>query len=122
MSTITTHPGTGLPLEPAATARVRDSVDDLLSDLRSGGWRPTPLEVRVAELLLVSAAGDGLLTSRRVRGALWEGAVTMVQDNGGRFARTLAGLVPVLDDPQLTAPGIPEAAGELVAAVAAAGR
>ena len=121
MSTITTHPGTGLP-EPAATARVRDSVDALLSDLRSGGWRPTPLEVRVAELLLVSVAGDGLLTSRRVRGALWEGAVTMVQDNGGRFARTLAGLVPVLDDPQLTGPGIPEAAGELVAAVAAAGR
>ena len=120
MSTITARPGTGLLPEPAATARARSSVEDLLADLRTGSWRPTPLEVRVAGLLLTSAAGDGLLTPRRIRAALWEGAVTLVHDNDGRFARALAGLVPVLDDPQLTAPGIADPAGELVAAVAAA--
>ncbi|MGW7409777.1 hypothetical protein ACWGI9_39800 [Streptomyces sp. NPDC054833] len=121
MSTITAHPGTGLLCEPAATVRARGSVEGLLADLRTGTWRPTPLEVRVAGLLLTSVVGDGLLTSRRIRAALWEGAVTMVHDNDGRFARTLAGLVPVLDDPQLTAPGILDTAGELVAAVAVAG-
>ncbi|MFF8868460.1 hypothetical protein ACF08B_41330 [Streptomyces sp. NPDC015139] len=120
MSTTTAPPGTGLLLEPAATVRARSGVEELLADLATGGWRPTPLEVRVAALLLTSTAGDGQLTSRRIRAALWEGAVTLVHDNGGRFAQALAGLVPVLDDPQLTAPGLPGTAGELVAAVAAA--
>lgn len=111
MSTSPAHP---------ATAHPPSSAEDLLTDLRAGSWHPTPLEVRVAGMLVTSVAGDSLLNSVRIRAALWEGAVTMLHDNGGRFARTLADLVPVLDDPQLTDTGVPETAGELVAAVAAA--
>ncbi|CAL9624894.1 hypothetical protein SUDANB58_05921 (plasmid) [Streptomyces sp. enrichment culture] len=119
MSTTTARPATGSAPEPLATDRARRRVAALLADLRHGAWSPTPLEVRVAALLSVSTAGDGVLTSLRVRAALWEGSLAMTRAGGGRFARALAGLVPVLDDPRLAAPDVLDAAGELVDAVAA---
>ncbi|OKJ48571.1 hypothetical protein AMK27_37930 [Streptomyces sp. CB02009] len=118
MSTITTPSETSLFLEPVATERARRRVEELMADFRSGTWRPTRLEGRVAELLLASTAGDGMLTPRRIRAALWEGNLALTYENDGRFAQVLADLVPVLDDPQLTALDIVDAAGELVGAVA----
>ncbi|MFJ9810771.1 hypothetical protein ACIRTB_21340 [Streptomyces sp. NPDC101158] len=105
-------------LEPDATDRARRGVEELMADFRTGSWVPTPLEARVAELLLTSTAGDGLLTSPRVRAAVGEGNITMTYENDGRFARVLSDLVPVLDDPQLVALDVVDAAGELVGAVA----
>ncbi|MEU1228968.1 hypothetical protein [Streptomyces sp. NPDC005828] len=122
MSTITAPSETGIFLEPVATDRARHRVEELMTDFRTGAWRPTPLEGRVAELLLASTAGDGMLTPRRIRAALWEGNLAMTYENDGRFARVLADLVPVLDDPQLTALDIVDAAGELVGAVASTAR
>ncbi|MEU2079011.1 hypothetical protein [Streptomyces sp. NPDC013489] len=118
MSTITAPSETSLFLEPVATERARRRVEELMADFRTGTWRPTPLEGRVAELLLASTAGDGMLTPRRIRAALWEGNLALTYENDGRFAQVLADLVPVLDDPQLTALDIVDAAGELVGAVA----
>ncbi|MFF5788463.1 hypothetical protein ACFY8P_26310 [Streptomyces sp. NPDC012693] len=118
MSTITAPPETSLFLEPVATERARRRVEELMADFRTGAWRPTRLEGRVAELLLASTAGDGMLTPPRIRRALWEGNIALTYENNGRFAQVLADLVPVLDDPQLTALDIVDAAGELVGAVA----
>ncbi|MEU0743846.1 hypothetical protein [Streptomyces sp. NPDC006134] len=120
MSTTTARPAAGSAPDPVAADRARRRVAALLTDLRRGAWSPAPLEVRVAGLLSVSTAGDGLLTSLRVRAALWEGSLAMTRVGEGRFARALADLVPVLDDPHLAGPGVLDAAGELVAAVAAA--
>ncbi|MCZ0983703.1 hypothetical protein O1L60_43825 [Streptomyces diastatochromogenes] len=118
MSTITAPSETSLFLEPVATERARRRVEELMADFRTGTWHPTRLEGRVAELLLASTAGDGMLTPRRIRAALWEGNIAMTYENDGRFAQVLADLVPVLDDPQLSALDIVDAAGELVGAVA----
>ncbi|MEV4943997.1 hypothetical protein [Streptomyces zaomyceticus] len=118
MSTITAPSETSLFLEPVATERARRRVEELMADFRTGTWRPTRLEGRVAEVLLASTAGDGMLTPRRIRAALWEGNIALTHENDGRFAQLLADLVPVLDDPQLTALDIVDAAGELVGAVA----
>ncbi|WP_225805465.1 hypothetical protein [Streptomyces sp. NK15101] len=118
MSTIIAPSETSLFLEPVATERARRSVEEIMVDFRSGAWRPTRLEGRVAELLLASTAGDGMLTPGRIRAALWEGNIAMTHENDGRFAQVLADLVPVLDDPQLTALDLVDAAGELVGAVA----
>ncbi|MFE4637716.1 hypothetical protein ACFRJ1_30670 [Streptomyces sp. NPDC056773] len=105
-------------LEPVATDRARHRVQELMTDYRSGEWTPTPLEQRVAGFLLTSTAADGMVTGGRVRAALWEGNLTMIQDNGGRFASVLADLAPVLDEPELTSLDVVDAAGELVTAVA----
>ncbi|MEU8521231.1 hypothetical protein [Streptomyces sp. NBC_01216] len=105
--------------EPLTVERARGLLDDLMTDFRTGEWRPTTLESRVADMLLTSTAGDGLLTSRRIRVALWEGNLAMTHDNGGRLAQALADLVPVLDDPYCAAFDIIDQAGELVGAVAA---
>ncbi|ROQ23146.1 hypothetical protein EDD98_7595 [Streptomyces sp. PanSC19] len=118
MSTITTSSEASLFLEPVATERARRRVEELMADFRTGSWQPTRLEGRIAELLLASTAGDGMLTPRRIRAALWEGNIALTHENDGRFAQVLADLVPVLDDPQLTALDLVDAAGELVGAVA----
>ncbi|MGW1296339.1 hypothetical protein [Streptomyces sp. NPDC002533] len=118
MSTITTQTETSFFPEPVATERARRGVEELMADFRTGAWRPSALESRVAQLLLVAAAGDGMLTSRRVRDAMWEGNLAMTHENGARFAQVLADLVPLLDDPYLTAIDIVDAAGEVVGAVA----
>ncbi|WP_093804324.1 hypothetical protein [Streptomyces sp. Wb2n-11] len=118
MSTITAPSGTSFFPEPVATERARHRVEELMADFRTGAWHPTRLEGRVAERLLASTAGDGMLTPRRIRAALWEGNIALTHENDGRFAQLLADIVPVLDDPQLTALDIVDAAGELVGAVA----
>jgi hypothetical protein len=118
VSTITTPSETSFFPEPVATGRARHRVEELMADFRTGAWHPTRLEGRVAELLLTSTAGDGMLTPRRIRAALWEGNIALTHENDGRFARLLADLVPVLEDPQLTALDVVDAAGELVGAVA----
>ncbi|MFF3775646.1 hypothetical protein [Streptomyces sp. NPDC002232] len=118
MSTITGPSETSLFLEPVATERARRCVEDVMADFRSGAWYPTRLEGRVAELLLASTAGDGMLTPARIRAALWEGNLALTHENDGRFAQVLADLVPVLEDPQLAALDVVDAAGELVGAVA----
>ncbi|MFJ5711764.1 hypothetical protein [Streptomyces sp. NPDC093105] len=115
------HLSSPLFLEPVATDRARSRVEALVADHRTGAWAPTPLESRVAELLLASTTADGMLTARRIRAALWEGDLAMTYENDGRFAQLLADLVPVLDDPELTSLDIVDAAGELVAAIAASG-
>ncbi|MFH8385248.1 hypothetical protein ACH4E7_30635 [Kitasatospora sp. NPDC018058] len=109
---------TALFLEPAATERSRHRVQELLDDYRAGAWSPTALERRVAATLLTATEADGELTAGQVRAALWDGAVTMIQENHGRFASALADLVPVLDETEPTAPEVVDAAAELVAAVA----
>ncbi|WP_256104139.1 hypothetical protein [Streptomyces sp. ODS05-4] len=115
-------PGTGRhprPAEDTAVDRARRHVDDLLTHFRTGAWRPTLLETRIAALLLTATAGDGMLTAHRVRAALWEGGLPLTHAaGGGRFAQLLGDLVPVLDDPWLAALDIVDAAGELVGAVA----
>ncbi|MCY0952979.1 hypothetical protein [Streptomyces sp. H27-S2] len=121
MSVTAVHPAPALFLEPVATDRARHRVQELMTDFRSGAWTPTPLERRVAGLLITSTAVDGTVTGGRVRTALWEGNLTMIEDNGGRFASVLADLVPVLDEPELTALDVVDAAGELVTAVAGLG-
>ncbi|MFD3336172.1 hypothetical protein ACFWV1_26515 [Streptomyces sp. NPDC058700] len=115
---VPTHLSNPFFLEPAATDRARGRVETLIADFRTGTWAPTSLESRVAELLLASTEGDGMLTARRIRAALWEGDLAMTYENDGRFAQLLADLVPVLDEPELTPLDIVDAAGELVAAVA----
>ncbi|MFJ9829515.1 hypothetical protein ACIRSU_34840 [Streptomyces sp. NPDC101160] len=112
------QPDTDFFLEPDATDRARHRVEELMADFRAGTWTPTRLEARVAELLLASTASDGLLTSRRIRAALWEGNITLTYENDGRFAQVLGDLVPVLDDQELIALDVVDAAGELVGAVA----
>ncbi|MHC5705728.1 hypothetical protein OTC26_030360 [Streptomyces tirandamycinicus] len=118
MSATTVRPETGFFPEPAATDRARRRVEELMADFRAGAWCPTRLEGRVAGLLLTSTAGDGMLTPRRIRAALWEGSLAMTRDNDGRFARVLADLLPVLEDPRLVSLDVVDAAGELVGAVA----
>ncbi|MFE1272556.1 hypothetical protein [Streptomyces sp. NPDC058758] len=117
---VPTHLSNPFFLEPVATDRARGRVEGLVADLRAGAWAPTPLEKRVAELLLASTEADGILTARRVRAALWEGDLAMTYENDGRFAQLLADLVPVLDEPELTSLDIVDAAGELVTAIATA--
>ncbi|MGY3677171.1 hypothetical protein [Streptomyces sp. TE33382] len=73
-------------------------LDALVADARGGFWTPTPLERRIAGLLAVAAAGDGLLTADRVRAALWEGSLALVQENDGRLARLLAGLLSLPEE------------------------
>ncbi|MEV0966964.1 hypothetical protein AB0J25_31130 [Streptomyces sp. NPDC049910] len=118
MSLTSVEPKTSLFPEPVTTDRARHRVEALMADFRTGSWQPTPLERRIAHLLITSAAGDGMLTARRIRAALWEGAVAITQENGGRFAQALGDLVPVLDDPQLAALDVVDAAAELIAAAA----
>ncbi|GHG43098.1 hypothetical protein [Streptomyces zaomyceticus] len=118
---VPTHLSNPFFLEPAAIDLARGRVEVLIADFRAGAWAPTPLESRVAELLLASTTGDGMLTARRVRAALWEGDLAMTYENDGRFAQLLADLVPVLDEPELTSIDIVDAAGELVAAIATTG-
>ncbi|MCY0937629.1 hypothetical protein [Streptomyces sp. H34-S4] len=117
MTLTATLPAATLVPEQPATGHARRLIGDLLLDLRLGAWTPTTLEQRVAGILTVSAAGAGTLTSGHVRRALWEGTLTMTQENGARFATVLAHLVPLLDDPELSAPDVAAAAVELLAAV-----
>ncbi|GAA3499988.1 hypothetical protein GCM10019016_070930 [Streptomyces prasinosporus] len=102
---------------PAAEAHAR--ITALLADLRAGTWTPTPLETRIAGLLVTATAGAGLLTSHHVRTALWEGHLALTRANDGRFARALAGLLPVLDDPRPAAGDVLADTGRLLAAVTA---
>ncbi|MFD6184750.1 hypothetical protein [Streptomyces goshikiensis] len=118
MSLTAVQPAPTLFLEPVATDRARHRVQELVADFRAGAWFPTPLERRVADILITATAADGMLTAGRIRAALWEGSLTMIEDNGGRFAHVLGDLVPVLDEPELTALDVVDAAGELVAAIA----
>jgi hypothetical protein len=111
-----------LDLEPVATYRARRHVDELVTAFRTGAWNPSPLEAHVAQRLLASTADDGMLTSRRVRAALREGRTAMRCGNNGLFARVLGELLLVLDDPQLVALDVVDAAGELVGAVASTAR
>ncbi|MGW1777438.1 hypothetical protein [Streptomyces sp. NPDC002104] len=120
MTLTATLPAAVLAPEQSATGHARRLIEDLLLDLRLGAWTPTPLEQRIAGILGLSPAGTGTLTSGHVRAALWEGHLTMTQENGARFATVLAHLVPLLDDPELSAPdvaGLAGAAVELLAAV-----
>ncbi|MFE2341168.1 hypothetical protein ACFXCR_16930 [Streptomyces sp. NPDC059431] len=120
--TLTATPSATAVLAPeqSATGHAHRLIEDLLLDLRLGAWTPTPLEQRIAGLLGLSAAGTGTLTSGHVRDALWEGHLTMTQENGARFATVLAHLVPLLDAPERSAhevAGVAEAAVELLTAM-----
>ncbi|MCX4681805.1 hypothetical protein OG413_42130 [Streptomyces sp. NBC_01433] len=96
-----------LPSRPRpAETLLREGLDALAERARCGVWTPTPLERRIAGLLTVAAAGDGLLTAERVRTALWEGAVAFVQENGGELAALLADLLPVLTGHEYGADGV----------------
>lgn len=59
-------------------------------DLDGGAWVPGPLEQTLADLLLVSAAGDGQFSPARVRDALEEGSMALIHAGEGRLARLLA--------------------------------
>lgn len=76
------------------------------------------LERRIAEILTTNIAADGMLSADRVRAALREGSIAMTYENGGRFARVLADLVPVLDHTELTSLDVVDTASEFVRAVA----
>ncbi|MFI5621396.1 hypothetical protein [Streptomyces sp. NPDC051567] len=122
--TSTTTQSTSSRQEQASADQARRRAESLVTDLRQGTWTATPLEQRVAAVLVTATAADGLLTAGRVRAALWEGDLTMTYENGGRFAHALADLVPILDDPTLSVPDVialTEMAAELVAAVAGLG-
>jgi len=94
----TVHPA-GPP--PAVTAvALRGQVGDLVEQWERGTWVPTVLERRIATLLSLASAGDGLLTADRVRHALWEGALTLHQENGGRLGALLSELLSALDRPK----------------------
>ncbi|MFF8675309.1 TetR/AcrR family transcriptional regulator [Streptomyces sp. NPDC015242] len=75
----------------------------LMRDLRHGAWRPTPLENRLAETLARSAAGTGSLSAVGIRAALWEGSMTAIHENGGRFITLLGDLLPLVEKPDATA-------------------
>ncbi|MFE7131361.1 hypothetical protein ACFVIM_10915 [Streptomyces sp. NPDC057638] len=113
---------TGSVSESVLVRRGRRRVEALRVDLDKGVWSPTALEARVADMLVTATAADGMLTSRRLRAGLWEGSVTMLSANGGRFAQVLASLVAVLDDPDFSAFDLLDTAGELVMAITAFGR
>ncbi|MDI9883341.1 hypothetical protein QMZ92_02705 [Streptomyces sp. HNM0645] len=73
---------------------LRRQVALLAEDMVGGRWAPSPLERRIAELLILAAAGDGQLTETRIRAAFWEGSCSFLQDNGGRLAALLGDLLP----------------------------
>ncbi|MDQ0808366.1 AcrR family transcriptional regulator [Streptomyces sp. B3I7] len=69
----------------------------LMEDFRDGGWKPTGLERRLAELLAQSAAGTGSLSAGGIRAVLWEGSIAAVYENGGRFVTLLGDLLPLVE-------------------------
>ncbi|MCB5165675.1 hypothetical protein LG634_12620 [Streptomyces bambusae] len=89
--------------EQPAAARLRACTGGLARDAGCGAWTPTRLERRIAALLCTAAYGSGLPTADQVRGALWEGHLALAQDNDGRLAELLAGMLAVLEE--LEAPG-----------------
>ncbi|NBE53873.1 hypothetical protein [Streptomyces boluensis] len=94
MATDTANPAR--PAPAAAVAALRGGVAELARARECGAWTPAPLERRIAELLAVATAGDGLLTADRVRAALWEGAFPLFQENDGRLAALLSQTLKVL--------------------------
>ncbi|MER5571362.1 hypothetical protein ABT083_35055 [Streptomyces goshikiensis] len=119
MTPTATPPAAETVLDQPVTRHARRQVGDLFLQLRLGVWTPAPLEQRIAGMLSPTGASAGAaLTSRGVRTALWEGALTMTQENGGHFATVLAHLVTALDDPEPNTPGLADTAAEFFAAVA----
>ncbi|MGW0363384.1 hypothetical protein [Streptomyces sp. NPDC002990] len=77
--------------EPAAS--FGEPALDLSDDLAAGRWTPTPLDRRLARLLVITSAGDGQLTAERLRAALWEGGEPLLRQPDNRFASLLAQLI-----------------------------
>ncbi|MER7760791.1 hypothetical protein [Streptomyces sp. NPDC097619] len=98
MPTVPNSPARQPRVQPPGVVCLDTALKALAGDARRGTWTATPLERRIAELLSMAAAGGGLPTVQQVRAALWEGAMTLIQENGGRFAALLADLVTVLEE------------------------
>lgn len=73
---------------------LRRRVALLAEDMAGGRWVPSPLERRIAQLLVLATAGDGQLTETRIRAAFWEGSCSFLLDGGGRLAALLGDLLP----------------------------
>ncbi|WP_314412825.1 TetR/AcrR family transcriptional regulator [Streptomyces kroppenstedtii] len=78
---------------------VQERLKALIRDFRHGAWQPTGLEHRLAEHLAQSAAGSGSLSAVSIRAAVWEGSMTAIHENGGRFITLLADLLPLVEKP-----------------------
>ncbi|MEV0929027.1 hypothetical protein AB0I99_28630 [Streptomyces spongiicola] len=115
MSLATAEPGPSLFPDSVTTERARNRTVGTCPEPYGGS---PPVRAPVAYLLITSAAGDGVLTARRIRAALWEGAVVITQENDGRFAQALGDLVAVLDDPRFAAFDVVDAAAGVIAAAA----
>ncbi|MGW0569831.1 TetR/AcrR family transcriptional regulator [Streptomyces tauricus] len=91
------------PRPPHHSHSVQERLKALMRDFRHGAWQPTGLEHRLAEHLAQSAAGTGSLSTVSIRTALWEGSMTAIHENGGRFATLLADLLPLVEKPDAAA-------------------
>lgn len=90
-----------------AAAPVGRLAEELADDLAAGRWTPTRLDHHLARFLVTASAGDGQLTSERLRAALWEGGEPLLRQPDVRFASLLARSVPgtasVLDEAEVHA-------------------
>ncbi|MFD8565688.1 hypothetical protein [Streptomyces sp. NPDC059639] len=80
------------PQTPPPAQRLGELTATLAADLDRGRWTPGPLERILVFRLLVATAGDGQLTTDRLRDTLWEGNLALTTIGGGRLARLLAEL------------------------------
>ncbi|MDQ1034810.1 AcrR family transcriptional regulator [Streptomyces sp. V3I8] len=117
MSTIPDEPH---PSQHSHPNSVQERLKALMRDFRHGVWQPTGLEHRLAELLAQSAAGTGSLSAVSIRTATWEGSMTAIHENGGRFITLLADLLPLVEKPDAAALHTAGLALDLVETVAQA--
>ncbi|MEU6840399.1 hypothetical protein ABZ930_00825 [Streptomyces sp. NPDC046716] len=89
------------PRETPPAQRLTELTVSLAADLDRGRWTPGPLERILVLRLLTAAAGDGRLTTDRLRETLWEGNLALTTVGGGRLARFLGALH---DDSRCPAP------------------
>ncbi|MYT69058.1 MULTISPECIES: hypothetical protein [unclassified Streptomyces] len=80
------------PHDASPAERLTELTAALAADLDQGRWTPGPLERILVFRLLVATAGDGQLTSDRLRETLWEGNLALTTVGGGRLAQLLAEL------------------------------
>ncbi|MFC8360734.1 TetR/AcrR family transcriptional regulator [Streptomyces griseorubiginosus] len=116
---MSTTPEEFRPPQHSRSDSVQGRLKALMRDFRLGAWQPTPLEQRLAELLALSAAGTGSLSAVSIRAALWEGSMTAIHENGGRFVTLVADLLPLVEKPDAAALHTAGLALDLVETVAA---
>ncbi|MEV7143842.1 TetR/AcrR family transcriptional regulator [Streptomyces tauricus] len=117
---MSTTPDEPHPPQRSHPDSVQERLKALMRDFRHGVWQPTGLEHRLAELLAQSASGTGSLSAVSIRTAVWEGSMTAIHENGGRFITLLADLLPLMEKPDAAALHTVGLALDLVAAVAQA--